>query len=168
MSMNLPLLFQNLAQSNVDFVIIGGFAAVALGVPYVTQDIDICYNPDSANIVRLEKALASLHPRFRVQGLTDEEARTLPFHLDTKTLQQTAILTLRTDVAELDLMHSVPGVGTYPQVKNAAIAVPLFGFQLLVLDLPALIASKHASGRPKDLLILPDIEATLRLREQQN
>jgi hypothetical protein len=37
---------------------------------------------------------------------------------------------------------------------------------MAVLDLPALIASKRAAGRPKDLLILPQIEATLRLRGQ--
>ena len=43
----------------------------------------------------------------------------------------------------------------------------MFGCELLVLDLPALIASKRASGRPKDLLLLPEIEAALRLREQK-
>ena len=68
-------------QEQVEVVIIGGFAAVALGVPYVTQDIDLCYNPESANILRLERALAPFHPRLRVQGLTDEEASLLPFQL---------------------------------------------------------------------------------------
>ena|SRR5437762_1849926 len=163
--MSTSLLFQRLVQEQVEFVIIGGFAAVVLGVPYVTQDIDLCYNPERANIARLERALAPLHPRLRVHGLTDEEARMLPFQLDKRTLQQTAIMTLQTDVAELDLMSTVPGVGNYVQVQNAATTIEVFGLQLLVLDLPALVASKRAAGRPKDLLILPEIEALLRLRE---
>ena len=91
--MNPSQLLRRLAEEQVEFVIIGGFAAVSLGVPYVTQDIDLCYNPESANIARLERALAPLHPRLRVHGLTDEEARALPFQLDRRTLPQTAILT---------------------------------------------------------------------------
>ncbi len=112
-------------------------------------------------------ALVPLHPRLRIEGLTDEEAHALPFQLDQRTLQQTAILTLRTDVAELDLMITVPGVGNYTQVKDASTEIEVFGTRLLVLDLSALVASKKAVGRPKDLLILPEIEATLRLREQE-
>lgn len=167
MRRNPSLLFQGLAQEQVEIVIIGGFAAVALGVPYVTQDIDLCYNPDPANIVRLEHALAPFHPRLRVQGLTDEEASVLPFRLDRHTLQHAPILTLQTDVTELDLMSKVPGVGNYLQVQEASAKIEMFGCELLVLDLPALIASKRASGRPKDLLLLPEIEAALRLREQK-
>ncbi|MDQ2742952.1 MAG: hypothetical protein M3Z66_11750 [Chloroflexota bacterium] len=34
-------LLQRLVAEQVDVVIVGGFAAVALGVPYVTQDIDL-------------------------------------------------------------------------------------------------------------------------------
>ena len=90
----------------------------------------------------------------------------LPFHLDERMPQQAPILTLRTDIAELDMMTAVPGVGNYEQVKEASTEIEVFGTRLLVLDLPALIASKRAAGRPKDLLILPEIEATLRLREQ--
>lgn len=161
-------LLNKLTDEQVDFVLIGGFAAVVLGVPYVTQDIDICYNPEKTNLTRLQRSLASLHPRLRIEGLTDEEAQSLPFQLDERMLQQSPILTLRTDIAELDMMTTVPGIGSYEQVKEASTEIEVFGTQLLVLDLPALIASKRAAGRPKDLLILPEIEATLRLREQEN
>lgn len=166
MNIDPSLLFQRLVDEKVEFVIIGGFAAVILGVPYVTQDIDLCYSPEATNITRLERALAPLHPRLRIHGMTDEEAFALPFQLDKRTLQQTAILTLQTDVAELDLMSSVPGIGAYEQVQIASTRIEMYGLELLVLDLPALIASKRASGRPKDLLILPEIEAILRLRNQ--
>jgi hypothetical protein len=61
MSMTLPPLFQRLVDERVDIVLIGGFAAVALGVPYVTQDIDLCFNPEPANVARLARALEPLH-----------------------------------------------------------------------------------------------------------
>jgi hypothetical protein len=166
-NLSVPPLLQRLTDEQVEVVLIGGFAAVALGVPYVTQDIDLCYNPDPANIARLSRALTPLHPRLRVQGLTDEEAQALPFVLDERTLQQAAILTLRTDAGDLDLMSNVPGVGDFAQVYSASVTLTVFGYQLMVLDLPALIASKRAAGRPKDLAILPQIEATLRLRDKQ-
>jgi hypothetical protein len=35
------------------------------------------------------------------------------------------------------------------------------------LDLPGLIASKRTAARPKDLMALPHIEMTLRVREEQ-
>ena len=35
-------LLNRLIQSNVEFVIVGGFAAVAHGVSLPTQDIDVC------------------------------------------------------------------------------------------------------------------------------
>ena len=170
MSMNVDFshLLNRLTTEQVDFVLIGGFAAVVLGVPYVTQDIDICYSPEKTNLTRLQRALAPLHPRLRIEGLTDEEAQALPFQLDERMLQQSPILTLQTDVAELDMMIMVPGVGNYEQVKKASTKIEVLGPQLLVLDLPALIASKRAAGRPKDLLILPEIEATLRLRTQED
>ena len=162
-------LFQRLVAEEVAFVVIGGFAAIAHGVPYITQDIDICYNPDPSNIARLERALLPLHPGLRVHGLTDEEARALPFRLDAHALRQSSIMTLITDVAQLDLMHSVPGVGNYTEVERNSMPLPLLpDSDVLVLDLPALIASKRAAGRPKDLFILPEIEATLRLREGQD
>jgi hypothetical protein len=158
--------FQRLAGEGAAVVLVGGLAAAVLGVPYVTNDIDLCYDPDSANLARLVAALAPLHPRLRVEGLSDEEATALPFHLDVRTLQQASILTLQTNAGKLDLMSAVPGLGSYEQVRAASIDLELEGITVPTLDLPGLIASKRAAGRPKDLLALPQIEATLRLRDQ--
>lgn len=133
----------------------------------VTQDVDFCYNPDPANLTRLVAALAPLHPRLRVAGMTDEDTAALPFHLDARALQQSPILTLRTDAGDLDLMSAVAGVGAFDKVCAASVDVDLFGYRIPVLDLPGLIAPKRAAGRAKDLLALPQIEATPRLRDLQ-
>lgn len=165
MNADLTPLFEGLAKEDAAVVLIGGFAAVTLGVPYVTADIDFCYDPEPENLRRLALALAPLHPWLRIDGMMEEEARALPFKLDERTRRGASILTLQTDLGPLDLMSAVPGVGSYADVRAASIRVDALGFPVLVLDLPALIAAKRAAGRPKDLLALPQIEATLLLRD---
>ena len=45
-------------------------------------------------------------------------------------------------------------------------SVELFGHDFDVLTLEALIASKRAAGHPKDLLVLPELEALREATEQ--
>jgi hypothetical protein len=53
----------------------------------------------------------------------------------------------------------VAGVGTFAQVLAVSVQVELFGLPCAVLSLDGLIAAKRAAGRPKDQLILPELEA---------
>jgi len=173
-----------LTDAHVDVVLVGGMAAVAHGVVHLTNDIDLCYNPDLANLERLVRALAPLHPRLRVEGLTDDQssslpfqwdARTilatelltfsLPFQWDARTILATELLTLMTDAGRLDLIRMIPGVGDYADVHSVAVPLDVLGAHIDTLDLPALIESKRAVRRPKDLAALPHIEAVLRMRE---
>ncbi len=41
-----------------------------------------------------------------------------------------------------------------------------FGRQISVLNLPALIQTKRAAGRPKDILALPELESLLEAFDQ--
>jgi hypothetical protein len=165
-SLNPERVFRLLEQEGAEVVLIGGLAAVAQGVPIIhANDIDLCYNPDPTNLPRLVRALAPLHPRLRLARLGDEEARPLPFRWDERTLTQSPVVTLQTDAGALDLMSTVQGVGSYAAVLAVTKRVDLYRTHVLALDLPALIASKRAAGRPKDLMALPQIEATLRLRD---
>jgi hypothetical protein len=70
-----------LCKANVEFVVIGGMAAVAQGSAYVTADLDICYQREANNYQRLSQALQSFKPRLR--GAPDD----LPFLLDAPTLK---------------------------------------------------------------------------------
>ncbi len=107
--------FERFVHERVDAVLIGGLAAVLLGVPIVTNDMDFCYSPDPANLSRLVQALAPFYPRLHVAGLTDEEARALPFSWDERALRDSPMMTLQTDVGPLDLMDAMPGVGAYAE-----------------------------------------------------
>jgi hypothetical protein len=77
-----------LADANVKFVVVGGFAIAFHGSTVLTQVLDICYERTPENLARLASALAAIHPRFR--GLPDE----IPFSLDERTLAQGMNFTL--------------------------------------------------------------------------
>lgn len=109
-------------------------------------------------ISRALRALQPLHPRLR--GAPED----LPFRFDEETLKRGLNFTLTTDFGDIDLLGEVAGIGTYAAVCAASMPVELFGRTFAVLTLDALIASKRAAGRPKDLQVLPELEA---LREAE-
>jgi hypothetical protein len=62
----LELILNRLISEQVQFVIVGGFAAVAHGSTIVTKDLDICIPFSLENVARLEAALGPLHPVHRL------------------------------------------------------------------------------------------------------
>ncbi|MDQ2829392.1 MAG: hypothetical protein M3Y74_10115 [Chloroflexota bacterium] len=166
-SMNSASIFRALVDAQAEVVVIGGWAAVVQGVSHVTNDIDLCYNPTPDNRRKLVQAIAPLKPFLRVGRLTADEARMLPFVWDERTLRDSPNVTLQTDIGDLDLLMSIPGVGDYAHVRAAAKPLDVLGITIPVLDLPALLMSKRATGRPKDQQQIPLIEAALLLRESE-
>ena len=154
-------------ERSVHVVLIGGMAAVALGVPYLTQDIDFCYDASTENCSRLVEALAPLHPRLRVEGVPDDVARKLPWRWDTHALRDAPNLTLQTDAGPIDLWSEVAGLGGYRELLPEAVILQIEGQDFPVLDLPGLMKAKRAAGRAKDAAVLPLLESTLLLREQR-
>lgn len=61
-------LLRSLSDANVEFILIGGIAAVAHGSPRATQDIDLVYRRTPENIRRLVSALSPLEPYLRGAG----------------------------------------------------------------------------------------------------
>lgn len=113
------------------------------------------------------QAIAPFKPFLRVGRFTADEARTLPFVWDERTLRDSPNVTLQTDIGDLDLLMSIPGVGDYAHVCAAAKPLDVLGVTIPVLDLSALLISKRATGRPKDQQQIPLIEAALLLRESE-
>ena len=148
-----------LVEDGIEFVIIGGVVATVHGSAYVTDDLDLSYARDSANLARLVSSLAPFTPRWR--GAPAD----VPFIWDEETLRHGLNFTLETDLGNVDLLGEVTGLGTYEQVREGALHVELFGAECAVLSLDKLIAAKRAAGRPKDKLVLPELEA---LREVTN
>ena len=59
---------QILNEEAVEYVVLGGFAAVIHGSPLPTQDIDILPNRDRGNLDRLGRALTRMNAKIRVSG----------------------------------------------------------------------------------------------------
>jgi hypothetical protein len=89
----------------------------------------------------------------------------LPFIWDEATLRNATVLTLLTDLGEIDLLAEVAGVGTWDDVKAHSIIVDAFDRKIATLDLPSLIQAKRAAGRAKDLAALPELESLLEASE---
>jgi predicted nucleotidyltransferase len=149
----LEKLLAALHEAGVAFIIIGGVAARAHGSARLTDDLDISYSRDPANLSRLELALAPLKPYPR--GVPPG----LPFEWSVTTLRAGLNFTLATSAGAIDLLGEIVGGGRYEDLLPHASPITLFGREVLLLDLPWLIHVKRAAGRPKDLEVIAELEA---------
>ena len=144
-------LLGTLASAGVDFVLVGGVAAVAHGSARSTQDLDIVYRRDPDNLQRVVNALGPHHPYLR--GAPPG----LPFRLDVETLRAGLNFTLTTDLGWIDLLGEIIG-GGYKELNSHSIEVEAFGTRCRVVDLETLIRTKKLAGRPKDLEAIAELE----------
>jgi hypothetical protein len=144
-----------LAHGGVDFVVVGGIAAVAHGASVGTSDLDVLYGRDLPNLDRLACVLAPFHPYLR--GVPAG----LPFALDVATLRRGLNFTLTTDLGDLDLLGEMLGVGGYDAALPRSLNVEIYGRHVRVVGLEDLVAAKRAAGRAKDLLVLGELETLL-------
>jgi predicted nucleotidyltransferase len=153
-------IIDSLVEHEVRFVVIGGVAIIYHGSSHVTQDLDFCYSRDDVNLERIVKALSPFRPRLR--GAPEG----LPFLFDSETLKRGSNFTFETAVGDVDLLGEVSGVGDYSMVEKNSVEVTMFGLPVKVLTIESLISAKRAAGRTKDLLVLPELEALLELKNE--
>ncbi len=153
-------ILKRLVSGKVKFILIGGFAAAAHGSTYLTNDLDICYERSPENIRKLSKLLKSLHSSLR------DDPQDLHFILDERTFSFGNNFTFQTDLGDLDLIGEMAGIGTYAQALRYSSALNLFGDSIEVLNIEGLIRSKRATGRPKDVAHLKELEAILALKKK--
>ena len=155
-------LLRALVAEQVDFVVVGGLAAVVHGSAAITRDLDITYATDEDNLERLGRAMVILGARLR--GVTDD----VPFVPDGRTLRRTRILTLATPDGSIDLLAQPDGSPSYVRLKERAWRAELAGVEVGVASLEDLIAMKKAAGRPKDLIAVEELEAIQRLQREMD
>lgn len=153
--MSFATMLRGLREADIKFIVVGGLAASAHGSRRITDDLDICYDGGSHNIERLTGVLSSWnsYPRGIEEGL--------PFFMDARQFRTTPIMTLTTNQGFIDVLDEIKGVGQYADCRSRSIKVEAFDIGFRVLDLPALIDAKRATGRPKDIDQLPELEALL-------
>ena len=145
-----------LAEARVDFVIVGGLAAVLDGAPIATLDVDIVHSREPENLDRLLDALGRLDAFFRIQP----ERRIRP---ETSHLAGFGHLNLSTRHGPLDLLGTIGRGRGYEDLLPHTVEMDLGeGVRVRVLDLETVIAIKEEVGGEKDLATLPTLKRTLR------
>ncbi len=146
-------ILQTLVDHDVEFILIGGLAAIAHGSVRNTVDIDIVYHRTPENIRRLVRSVSHLDVSLR--GAPPG----LPFKFDELTVKQGLNFTLSTIDGPLDVMGEVAGDGTYDKLLSRSERLKFLGLECLCVDLDTLIHLKRSAGRKKDLLAVADLEA---------
>ncbi|HKE77754.1 MAG TPA: hypothetical protein VKB54_00545 [Solirubrobacteraceae bacterium] len=146
-----------LTERGVEFVVIGGIAAVLHGSARNTFDLDVCFATDAPNLDALGEVLVGLDAKLR--GADDAG-----FVPDGATLRRIEVLTLSTDAGDLDVLARPAGAPKFDALRRRADRFDLGGFSVLVASVDDLIAMKTAAGRPKDRETVAELEAIRRLR----
>lgn len=149
----LSQLLQRLCDADVDFVVIGGFAALLHGSTLVTRDLDVCAVLSHQDVAKLRKALHDLKPTHR---LTPQR---LSFLTDPDPGVPVRNLYLETELGTVDILSSVLGVGEFERVRAGSMEVEIFSRRVRVISLEDLIRAKEALGREKDLLSAKELRA---------
>jgi len=150
---DLQRLLQRLDDAGVEFVLVGGYAAILHGSSVLTRDVDVCAVLSPRTIERLRDAFREIHPVHRLSSpqLSFLEVPGRGAALDN--------LFLNTDLGTLDLLSRITGVGDYARVARDAVEFELFGRRMRAIGLDDLIAAKEALGREKDLIAAKELRA---------
>ncbi|MFM7095102.1 MAG: DUF6036 family nucleotidyltransferase [Actinomycetota bacterium] len=129
-----------LTVNNVRFLIVGGFALAAHGLPRATDDIDIWVWMEDDNARALKRALDDF-------GFSSLEIDQADFLRPDLTIQ------LGYSPDRIDLMTSISGVD-FEEAWERRIIATLDGVDFPVIGKADLVANKWALGRPQDLVDL--------------
>jgi hypothetical protein len=143
----------------VEFVVIGGLAVAAHGLPRATKDIDIVPAPEGDNRRRLYAALRVLDAEPLEIG--DFRADELPVPFTPDGLDEGGNWALRTSAGRIDILQWVPGVAEgYEKLRAQALDVELPDVgRVLFAGYADLVAMKLAAGRTQDDRDLEELRA---------
>jgi hypothetical protein len=148
-------LLRLLAEHRVEFVVVGGIAAVLQGAPIATFDLDIVHRRSPENIERLLAVLREIGARYRGQG----DRRLVP---DASMLGTPGHHLLMTDSGPLDLLGTIGSGRDYDALLSSASTVTLEeSLAIQLLDLPTVISTKEEANRDKDRAVLAVLRRTL-------
>jgi len=157
---DIPRLVEKLCDAGVEFIVVGGAAAVLHGAPITTNDLDIVHRRTPENVARLLEVLLQLDAIMRY----DFAHRGL--RPTAEMLAGRGQINLSTSLGPIDpLCQLDEGRGYDELLRHSG---PMFDDndrEFQVLDLPTLIEVKTKAGRPKDRVVLPILVATLQERD---
>ena len=153
MQPNLKALLERLLVYNIDFVLIGGFAALVHGSTMVTQDIDICAAITEEEVAKLREALKDLHPKHRMNP--NAKHSFLEYPADIRGVNN---IYLETDLGVLDIISQTQPAGSFAEIKSRSFEVPLYGRKCRIISIDDLIKVKEMMNRPKDQQVVKELK----------
>lgn len=152
---NLGAILIGLREAGVDFILVGGVAAVAQGAPVTTIDLDIVHRRSKGNIERLFEFLKSINA---IQRRPDEQI----IKPDIRDLQGDGHFLLTTDFGPFDVLAVIENSCEYDDLLSDSIEIDYQGHKILVLSLEAMIRMKGTRGTPEDKYRLEILRETLK------
>src|SRR5947209_7757300 len=122
-------LLQRLNDAGLEYVVVGGIAAVTHGSPRATFDLDVCAPLVEPNLSRMLDALRGIRPRFRMRP------DRMPLPDDPTRLQDFKMFCLETDLGTIDLLGDISGVGSFEEVARQSTSMNIGGVTCRVLNL---------------------------------
>lgn len=150
-----------LDRHRVEYVLVGGYAAMVHGARRPTQDIDITPATTHDNLSRLAAALQELRAGIRVDNVPEG----LPFDTSAPALRGVRMLNLRTSYGDIDLVFEPAGTHGFDDLVARATARDVAGVVVQIASLEDIIRSKEAAGRAKDEDALPELYRLARRRQ---
>ena len=143
-----------LNRHEVEFVVVGGVAAVIHGAPVTTFDLDALVRISEDNAGRLIRALSELDARYREHEKTIRPSE--------KDVLAGGHLLLMTKAGPLDILGYIGDHNRYEDLLCATQEIEMSVGTFRVLNLDELIRQKRATDRPKDRAVLEMLEELAR------
>lgn len=132
-----------LTRNEVEFIVVGGIAAILQGSPLTTEDVDVVYLTSEENIFRLAKALEDLGAYY-----LDPAGRHI--EPDASRLASARIHLLKTRCGRVDVLRSVGKDLAFQDLVGKSRVLEVDELRVRVLDLATIIETKEHADRPKD------------------
>lgn len=146
-----------LSKHEVEYIVVGGVAAVIHGAPTTTFDLDALVRISEENARRLIGALEELDARYREHQTTIRPTE--------KDVLSGGHLLLMTSAGPLDVLGFVGDDIRYEDLLTETREMEISGSRLRVLELDELIRIKRQTDRPKDRAVLGLLEEVLRRKK---
>jgi len=124
-SASLGEVLEGLLEAGVDFILVGGLAAVIQGAPVTTMDVDIVHSQSAENISRLLaflKSVEAVHRRLDDKLIEPKE----------RDLSGKGHVLLTTRIGPLDILGAIEGGKSYEELLEHTIEIDFRGHRLRV------------------------------------
>ena len=152
-----------LTRNEVEFIVVGGVAAILQGSPLTTEDIDVVYLATDDNNARLARALDELEARYFDPAGPNIQP-------DLARLASMTMHLLETSCGRVDVLRTIGKDLVYQDLEERSRVLEVAEFRVRVLELETIIETKEHADRPKDryqLLFLRQLLAEIQQRRTE-